>query len=134
MPESKKSILVVDDAADFCMLIKEKFEPLGYRVLTASDGREGFKKVVEEKPDIVLLDIRLPKDEDGLECLRQLRSYIDNDPEKQARMRGTPVIILTGSGPSMKTLFESVGISGYFEKPFDLNALHRAVQRALTPR
>lgn len=134
MMKDRKCILVIDDEDDVCLLVKEKFELLGYKVLKALDAEDGFQKTEKEKPDCVLLDIRLPKDEDGLEYLRRLRSYRHDDAQEQARMRDIPVIILTGAGTSMKTLFESVGISGFFVKPLDLVAIQEAIQDTLKSR
>ena len=131
MSENKKRILVIDDEDDVCQMIKEKFSSLGYEVLIAFDGVEGLQKTREDKPDCVLLDIRIPKGEDGLTYLRQLRSYRDDDLQEQTRVRETPVIILTGAGASMRALFESVGISGFIEKPFDIADLHKQILRVL---
>jgi len=131
MSENKKRILVIDDEDDVCQMIKEKFSSLGYEVLMAFDGVEGFQKTREDKPDCVLLDIRIPKGEDGLTYLRELRSYRDDDLQEQTRVRETPVIILTGAGASMRALFESVGISGFIEKPFDIADLHKQILRVL---
>jgi len=126
-----KCVLVIDDEDDVCELIREKFEQLGYKVLIAFDGAEGFQKTEEEKPDCVLLDIRIPKGEDGLTYLRRLRSYCHGDPQEQARIRRTPVLVLTGAGTSMKTLFESEGISGFIEKPFEVAELQSKIQDML---
>ena len=131
MSENKKRILVIYDEDDVCQMIKEKFSSLGYEVLMAFDGVEGFQKTREDKPDCVLLDIRIPKGEDGLTYLRELRSYRDDDLQEQTRVRETPVIILTGAGASMRALFESLGINGFIEKPFDIADLHKQIQRVL---
>ena len=131
MSENIKRILVIDDEDDVCQMIREKFSSLGYEVLIAFDGVEGLQKTREDKPDCVLLDIRIPKGEDGLTYLRELRSYRDDDLQEQTRVRETPVIILTGAGASMQALFESVGISGFIEKPFDIADLHKQIQHVL---
>ncbi len=134
MAERKKCILIVDDEDDVCQIVKEKFDQLGYRVLTANDGAEGYQKTEEGKPDCVLLDVRIPKGEDGLTYLRKLRSYRHDDLEEQARIRRTPVIVLTGAGATMQALFEMEGISGFIEKPFDLANLQSKVEHILQPR
>jgi CheY-like chemotaxis protein len=134
MPDKKKCILVIDDEDDVCQIIKEKFELLGYKVLTALDGAEGFQKTEEGKPDVVLLDIRIPKGEDGLTYLRKLRSYRHDDLQEQTRTRKTPVIMLTGAGATMQPLFELEGISGFIEKPFDLANLQGKVEHVLRIR
>ena len=129
MPEKKRCILIIDDEDDVCQIVKEKFEHLGYKVLTALDGAEGFQKTEKEKPDCVLLDIRIPKGEDGLTYLRKVRSYRHDDLQEQARVRKIPVIVLTGAGAAMQTLFELEGISGFIEKPFDLTSLQNKVEK-----
>ena len=125
---------MIDDEDDVGQIIKEKFEALGYKVLTALDGAEGFQKTEEGKPDVVLLDIRIPKGEDGLTYLRKLRSYRHDDLQEQTRIRKTPVIMLTGAGATMQSLFELEGISGFIEKPFDLANLQGKVENILRTR
>jgi DNA-binding response OmpR family regulator len=134
MSEGKRCILIIDDEDDVCQIVKEKFELSGYQVLMANDGAEGFKKTEEGKPDCVLLDIRIPKGEDGLTYLRKLRSYRNDDLQEQSRMRKTPVIMLTGAGASMQSLFELEQISGFIEKPFDLANLQSKVEHVLKIR
>ncbi|MBU9889354.1 MAG: response regulator [Candidatus Omnitrophica bacterium] len=134
MAEDKKTLLIIDDEDDVCQIVKEKFESLGFVVFTAADGGEGFKRTEETKPDCVLLDIRIPKGEDGLTYLRKLRSYRHDNLQEQARLRKTPVIVLTGAGASMQSLFELEGISGFIEKPFDLASLQGKVDRVLNRR
>lgn len=132
--QKKKCILVIDDEDSVCQIIKEKFEGVGYQVLKAHDGIDGLRKTEQAKPDCVILDILIPKSEDGFTYLHSVRSYSAKDPQEQARVRNTPVIALTGAGPSLKDIFESEKISGFIEKPFDLSDLQKEVERALRPR
>jgi two-component system copper resistance phosphate regulon response regulator CusR len=134
MAENKECLLIVDDEDDVCQIVKEKFEHLGYKVLTAHDGAEGFQKTEEGKPACVMLDVRIPKGEDGLTYLRKLRSYRHEDLQEQIRVRKTPVIILTGAGATMQALFELEGISGFIEKPFELANLQAKVEHILRTR
>lgn len=131
MPGKNKCLLVIDDEQDICETIKGKFEPLGYTVLTANDGAEGLRQTEEGKPDCVMLDVRIQQGEDGLTYLRKLRSYRHDDLQEQTRFRRTPVIMLTGSGATLQPLFEFEGISGFIEKPFDLNNLQSKVEQVL---
>lgn len=131
MSENKKCLLIIDDEDDVCQIVKEKFEHLGYKVLTANDGAEGFQKTEEGKPDCVLLDIRIPGGEDGLTYLRKLRSYRHEDIQVQTQVRKTPVIMLTGTGATMQSLFELEGIKGFIEKPFDLINLQTKIEHIL---
>jgi CheY-like chemotaxis protein len=131
MAEKKKCILVIDDEENVRQIIKSRFESLGYKVLVAPEGAEGFRKTEAEKPDCVLLDIRIPEGEDGLTYLHKIRSYRHENPQEQARVRETPVIILTAAGTSMKTAFELEGISGFIEKPFIVANLHDKIRKIL---
>jgi CheY-like chemotaxis protein len=131
MSENEKCILIIDDEDDVCQIVKEKFENLGYKVLTANDGAEGYQKTEEGKPDCVLLDIRMKGGEDGLTFLRKLRSYRHEDLQEQTRIRKTPVIMLTGSGVTMQSLFELEGIKAFIEKPFDLTNLQTQIEHIL---
>lgn len=131
MPENKKCILVIDDDDNLCQIIKEQFEVLGYQVLIAYEGAEGFKKTVEGKPDCVILDILIPQGEDGISYLRKVRSYCHDDPQEQKRMRKTPVIVLTGTGVSQKKVFEAEGINGFIQKPFDLTNMRTKIEHVL---
>ena len=134
MSETKKCILIIDDEDDVCQIVKEKFEHLGYTVLTANEGAEGFQKTEEGKPDCVLLDICIPGSEGGLAYLRQLRSYRHKDLREQARFRRTPVIMLTGAGAALQPLFELEGITAFMEKPFDLTNLQIKIEHILRMR
>ena len=135
MPENKKCVLIIDDEDDICQIVKSKFESLGYRVLTASDGAEGFQKTKQGNPDCVLVDVRIPQGEDGLTYLRKLRSYRHDDLQEETRMRKTPVIVLTGVGAAtMQPLFELEGISGFIEKPFELSNLQSKVEQVIKAR
>jgi len=134
MPENKKCILIIDDEDDVCQIVKEKFEIWGYKVLTALDGKEGFRKTKEGKPDCVLLDILIPKGEDGLTYLRNIRFYRHDNLEEQKRINKTPVIMLTGAGEKMRPLFEFEGISGFIEKPFDIVNLRGKIELVLHTR
>ncbi|MFH1800921.1 MAG: response regulator [Candidatus Omnitrophota bacterium] len=134
MSEHQKCLLIIDDEDDVCQIVKERFGRLGYKVVTANDGAEGFQKAEEEKPDCVLLDIRIPGGQDGLTFLRNLRSYRHVDLEEQDRVRKIPVIVLTGAGVTMQPLFEIEGIKGFIEKPFDLSNLQTKVEHILRTR
>ena len=73
MKPKKIRILVVDDEPDFVFMIKRILELNGYLVLTAEDGSEGLKKTLKEKPDLILLDIMMPK-KDGFKMLSEIKS------------------------------------------------------------
>ena len=65
-------ILVVDDEPEFCRLLASVLTEMGHEVSTASGGRQGLAKIRKNPPDILFLDIKMPR-MNGLECLRRLR-------------------------------------------------------------
>jgi CheY-like chemotaxis protein len=105
---SRKRILIVEDDRFLRRACQARLEQEGYEILTAQDGEEGVKAARAANPDLVLLDLLMPR-LNGLEVLRTLR----NDEAT----RGMPVIILSNSSrqEDMDTI-RSLGISGYFVK------------------
>ena len=72
----KPKILVVDDEPDFRSAIQMRLETAGYEVITAPDGQQAFSKVMDQHPDLILLDIHMPN-EDGHFVLQRLRERTD---------------------------------------------------------
>lgn len=103
-----KKILVVDDEIDLVKGLTIILESKGYEVLSAFDGEEGMKKVEEENPDLIVLDIKMPK-MDGYTFVKKIKA--NKSTEK------VPIIILTAKD-KMKDLFEIEGIKDYVVKPF----------------
>lgn len=90
MPDDKKvKVLIVDDDAFLSGIYATKLELEGFQVVSARDGEEGLKAAMREKPDLILLDVLMPK-LDGFEVLKRLKA----EPEFKA----TPVIMLTNLG------------------------------------
>lgn len=85
----RKKILFIEDETELVDLMRKRLETNNYQMIAAYDGEEGLKKVEQEKPDLILLDVVLPKI-DGLELCRRLKT----DPETKS----IPIIIVTGSG------------------------------------
>ena len=108
MAEAAKKVLVVDDEASVREIYRHEFLNSGYTVVVAADGEEGLLKAGEETPDIVLLDIMLPK-MSGIEVLRALK---ENELTKKI-----PVLLLTNLGEEtiIKEGFE-LGADGYLLK------------------
>lgn len=107
-----KKILVVDDNVFFAKTVADSLPPDKYQVVAAEDGEEGLKKLQSEKPDLVLLDILMPKI-DGMEFLKILQS-------KRMKNKGElPVpIIITSNISNMNKISEGValGVKGYIVK------------------
>ena len=131
MSKDKKQILIIDDEVDLCELVRFHLVKNGVDVSIANHTREGFQKTHHEKPDCVLLDIRLPNGQDGLTFLRRIRSFRNEDARLEAAVRETRVIILTGAGEAMRPLFQSEGIQDYIMKPYDPSDLITRIQRVL---
>ena len=119
-----KKILVIDDDETFQKAISTKLELLTYQVVLASDGEEGLSKAVTEKPDLILLDIKMPK-LDGLAFLKKLR----------ANEGGLKIpVIITSNLSSIDKISEgvSLGIKGYILKSNEtLDTITKEVATAL---
>jgi DNA-binding response OmpR family regulator len=89
MPDKPVKVLIVDDDAFLSGIYATKLELDGFGVVTARDGEEGLKAAMKEKPDLILLDVLMPK-LDGFEVLKRLKA----DPETKP----IPVIMLTNLG------------------------------------
>lgn len=114
-------ILIIEDEPDMVVGLRDNFELEGYAVSVARDGDEGLKKALEEKPDLIVLDLMLPK-MSGLDVCRNLRkSGCD-----------TPILMLTARGQELdKVLGLEVGADDYITKPFSLNELLARVRAHL---
>jgi len=107
---SSKKILVVDDEVYILHILDFSLGAEGYEVITAADGAEAIEKARQEKPDLVVLDIMMPK-VDGFEACRRLKA----DPET----REIPVILLTAKGREVdRKMGMEVGADDYIVKPF----------------
>jgi two-component system, OmpR family, response regulator VicR len=107
-----KTILVVDDEKPIADILQFNLVKEGYRVICAYDGEEALQKVEEEQPDLMLLDIMLPK-RDGMEVCREVRKKYD-----------FPIIMLTAKGSEIdKVLGLEMGADDYVTKPFSTREL-----------
>ena len=111
--EEKKKILAVDDESSILDLLKFNIEKEGFTFVSASDGEEGLQKVISETPDLVLLDVMLPKI-DGLTVCRKIRQEGIN----------IPVIMLSARSEEIdKILGLEIGADDYITKPFSTRQL-----------
>ncbi|MGE7676231.1 response regulator YycF [Lysinibacillus sp. NPDC094403] len=107
-----KTILVVDDEKPIADILQFNLIKEGYKVICAYDGDEALEKVEEEQPDLMLLDIMLPK-RDGMEVCREVRKKYD-----------FPIIMLTAKGSEIdKVLGLEMGADDYVTKPFSTREL-----------
>ena len=118
-----KKILIADDKATSRELLRTVLERQGYAITEAADGEEALQKALAETPDLILLDLQMPR-RTGYEVLRELR--------KDPRHAELPIIALTASamqGDREKAL--AAGFTGYLAKPVALVHLREEVQRLL---
>lgn len=116
-----KKILVIDDDPNIVELLKRRLTASQYIVVTASNGEEGLQQVSAEKPDLIIVDVLMPK-MDGYTFVRTLR--------RDDEYRGLPVIVLTAKD-KMKDLFELEGVKDYIVKPYRPEDLMEKVKRNL---
>jgi DNA-binding response OmpR family regulator len=115
-----KKILVIDDDTNICEMLKIYLENEGYEVKTANDGVEGINYFKMYEPDLVLLDIMMPK-KDGKEVCREIREIAPK-----------PVIMITAKGEVFdKVLGLELGADDYMVKPFDLKELSARIKAVL---
>jgi len=125
--ENAKLILVIDDDEGIRDLLAFAVKKEGYRVETAEDGEEGLSKALSLRPDLLILDLMLPR-YGGFELLRELQR---GDSAK------TPIIVVTGRYTDRSTvdlIRQESNVVELMEKPIKINALLLALQRNLAPR
>lgn len=119
----KKKILIIDDEAPFVETINVRLEFEGYEVLSAGDGQEGLEKAREIKPDLILLDVMMPK-MDGYQVCRMLK-FDDN-------FKDIPIIMLTARAQDTdRKTGKEVGANDYISKPFEMDELLEKIKELL---
>jgi len=121
-----EKVLVVEDEPDTLQLVQESLESEGYKVITATDGIEAEDKARTENPDIIVLDISIPK-RDGYEVCRRLR--------EDKNSFGIPIVMLTAKGDygsRLKGFFQ--GACDYIAKPFSTEDLINKIRKLLSTR
>lgn len=104
------TLLIIDDEHEICDIIEDVFEQEeGFAVLKADNGPEGLELVKKHHPDIILLDIKLQVNMDGVEVLRQI---------KQSGSRAKVVVITGFVEEKMEREIRDLGVEAYLEKPF----------------
>jgi DNA-binding response OmpR family regulator len=121
-PEAKR-VLLVDDDAEIIESMRYALEARGYRILVARDGNQGLAMAEREDPDLVILDMMMPK-RSGFLVLEKLR-----------RTRPVPVrviMITANEGSRHKAYAEMLGVDDYIRKPFAMDRLMDSVDRLLS--
>jgi DNA-binding response OmpR family regulator len=115
------TILVVEDEPNMVNGLRDNFEYEGYQVLTAMDGVEGLERALNDSPDVIVLDVMMPK-MSGLEVCKQLR----------AKRPSIPIIMLTARGQEVdKVVGLELGADDYVTKPFSIRELLARVKAVL---
>jgi CheY-like chemotaxis protein len=130
-PHSRKTVLVVDDEADMRIFVSTVAEMGGYEALTADSGAHAMELARVRLPDLVILDVMMPKIEDGIQTFQEFKST--------AGLNQIPIIML--SAIAKKTFFHYVALSargeaphepdGYMEKPPEADDLLHMMQTLL---
>ena len=121
MPDRAPRILLVDDEQPIQTLLSFPLQRDGYDVVVASDGREALARFDEQQPDLVVLDLMLPR-MDGLEVCKRLR----------AKGETVPIIMLTAKSEEIdKVLGLELGADDYITKPFSMREFRSRVKAAL---
>jgi DNA-binding response OmpR family regulator len=119
----KKKILLVEDEKDLVETVTLRLEAAGYEVIPAYDGREGLAKAKKEKPDLIILDLMLPK-MDGYKVCGLLKA--------DTRYNKIPIIMFTARAQeSDKKMGQEVCADAYITKPFEPEALLEKVRQLL---
>jgi two-component system, OmpR family, alkaline phosphatase synthesis response regulator PhoP len=120
----KQKVLVVDDEPDVLLLCRVNLEFEGYDVIEANDGAEAMEKVRSERPDVILLDVMMPK-MDGWQVLSALKS--DED------LATIPVVMLTAKVQDQDQIRGwSGGVADYITKPFSPLSLSQVLENVLS--
>lgn len=119
----KKKILIVDDEPQLVELIKIRLESCGYEALTALDGQAGLDRAKKDKPDLIILDLMLPKI-DGYKICRILKF--------DQKYKSIPIVMFTARAQeSDEKLGYEVGADAYIVKPFEASALLAKIKELL---
>ncbi len=115
-----KKVLIIEDEEILRNLLRKKLSAKGYETKTAVDGKEGFEKVKKENPDIILLDLIMPK-MNGFDVLEKL--------EKDEKLSNIPVIIVSNSGQPVEIdKAKKFGVKDWIVKTnFDLDEVIKKV-------
>jgi two-component system alkaline phosphatase synthesis response regulator PhoP len=120
---AKGKILVVDDEVNITQILEFSIGAEGYEVVTAANGEEAIDKARREQPDLIILDVMMPKI-DGYEACRILKA--------NPLTKSIPVVLLTAKGRDIdKRLGYEVGATDYIIKPFSPNKLIDRIHQLL---
>lgn len=118
-----KKILIIDDEPDIIKVVKFRLIKMGYEVMTATNGKEGLEMVRPTKPDLVLLDFRMPF-LNGDEVCKEIK--------KDESTKHIPVILMTASiQNALEENIQMMGADDYILKPFEPEELIKKIKRLI---
>lgn len=124
--EKKKIILIVEDDTDVRVNIKLYLDSIGYTCLEASDGAEALEFATRKKPDLILLDIMLPRI-NGYQVCKKLK--------EDEKYKDIPIVMLTAKVEREdKEWGAKMGVDAYVTKPFDFDELERLIVKLTSKR
>jgi DNA-binding response OmpR family regulator len=118
-----KKVLLIDDDPTLVKVVKPYLESHDYVVSIASDGEEGIQKTQKERPDLIVLDVQMPR-MNGYTFIFELK--------KVSGMKAVPIIVLTAK-EGMAEIFKVEGVKDYITKPFKPEVLLTAIKKYLEP-
>jgi DNA-binding response OmpR family regulator len=121
-PKDSKRVLLVDDDAEIIESLRLALESNGFQVLVARDGNQGLALTEREDPDLVILDMMMPK-RSGFLVLEKLRRTREASPRV--------IMITANEGSRHKAYAEMLGVDDYIRKPFPMDRLISSVKRLL---
>lgn len=125
MSQQKKTVLLVEDNEDNLVVYRTILEHVGYRVVEARDGEEGVARAREEHPDLILMDISIPKI-DGWEATQRLKG--------NAETRAIPIVALTAHAlEEDRQKAVQAGCDGYLAKPVEPRRVVQEVEKFVGP-
>ena len=118
-------VLIVEDEPDISLLVTSRLSKVGFEVLSACDGEDGLRQAREQKPDLIVLDLMLPKLR-GEEVCKAVRADSDRQVAK------IPIIMFTAKDTKVdQVVGKVIGATSYVTKPFSGDDLVKEVNRAL---
>jgi DNA-binding response OmpR family regulator len=125
-PKQTKTVLIADDDLEILNLTRSLLRRRGFEVIEASDGDEAIRQVLENRPDLVILDVMMPG-QSGWEVCRSIR--------ETDSLKNTGVIMLTGVGQRMNEMTSPLyGADGHLDKPFEFEVLDDLITQVLDKR
>ena len=118
----KTTVLIVEDEAMAALMLQKTLNLLGYQVYDpVATGQDAVSSAEKENPDVILMDIRLPGDMDGIQAAQEIISH-----------RKTPIIFMTGyTDPEIKQRAKALNPVAYLTKPMHMNEVRSAIDLAV---